>query len=322
MTQEIPPQASGAPTPPPLFPPYPAWPPPPPEPPHPRLRGGRRLGAVAALVGLVAGGAAAGFVIAAHGTTPGSSTPAEAAASTSTSSPTPGPDTGDHRGLRGLGVDLLQKAAGVIGVSEQTLQDDLRSGQTIAEVATANGTTAQKVISTLTGDLTTAIDSAVANGDLTSAQASQLKSNLTQMVTDFVNRTPPAVRPGPGPDGAGVALQAAAKAIGISEATLASDLRSGQTVAAVAAAHGVSTSSVEKAVVAAVDSEIQQLATGGRLSSSQASTLTSTVPQRVDAWVTETFPGWPLGPFGGDGGWHPMGPGGPATSPSSSASAS
>ena len=321
MTQDLPPQGGGAPVPPPFPGAYPAWPPPPPAPPHPRLMGGRRLAAVAALTGLVAGSAVAGFVIAGHGTAPTSPVSDAAAESSSTASPTPG--TGDHPGLRGLGVDLLQQAAGVIGVSTTTLRADLRDGQTVADVAAANGKTAQDVVTALTSDLTTAIDKAVSDGRLTSAQASQLTSHLTQMLTDFVNSPMPAGGPGHAPAaGEGAALQAAAKAIGVSAATLASDLRTGQTVAAVAATHNVSASSVEKAVVTAVDSRIQELVSSGRLTAAQASTLTAQASQRVDTWVTETYPGWPFGPFGGDPGSHPGGPWHPAASQSGSPSGS
>jgi len=84
----------------------------------------------------------------------------------------PAPGRGDH-----------------IGISEQTLESDLQGGQTVAQVATANHTTAQAVINALVGDETTAIDNLVSSGKITAAQGTKLQANVTAMVTNFVNQT-------------------------------------------------------------------------------------------------------------------------------------
>ena len=196
------------------------------------------------------------------------------------------------RGWRGLGAaKILQDAASAIGISEQTLETDLRGGQSVAQVAAANGKTAQGVINTLVSDETTTIDRLVSSGKLTSSQASTLKSHLTQMVTTFVNQTRPA--------GAGeqAALQAAAKAVGVTASQLRSDLVAGQSIASVAQAHNVSTSTVISAVTTVVDSQIASLQTSGKISSGQASQITAQVQQRVTDWVDAAYPGWPFGPF-------------------------
>jgi hypothetical protein len=229
-----------------------------------------------------------------------------------------------------FGVNLLQDAATTIGISEQTLQTDLQSGQTLAQVATANGKTAQAVINALVGDETTAIDSLASSGKITSAQETKLQSNVTQMVTNFVNQTRPATAPGVGFGGSGeqAALQAAATAIGVSVSDLDSDLAKGESIASVAAAQtpGVSASAVVSAVTTAVDSQISTLQSSGKLTSAQASALTSEVQSRVTDWVNGAYPGWPFGPFGTFGGFGGAFPGGPwghgfGASPSASPSA-
>jgi hypothetical protein len=337
MTQELPPPDDVVPAPPlPAMPPHPAWPPPPPPPPVDRGFSLRRRGAtLAVLTGLVAGSAVGGFLISRAATSaPGS---ALTSSTGSTTSPSPSPGAGPH-GRGGLppmfrvdGMSLLQDAASAIGISESTLQADLAKGQSIAQVATANGKTAQDVITALVSDATTAINNAVSSGKLTSSQASTIESHLTQMITDFVNRTPPPPGSGPGPMGSGqeAALKAAATAIGITPAELRSDIAGGQSIAQVASAHSVATSTVESAVDTALDSAISSLQQAGKLTSAQASQLTSEVPQRVSEWVSETFPGWPFGPFGpsfmrggpGPGGPGPFGPQGPTSSPTVSPSA-
>ncbi|HAW10444.1 MAG: hypothetical protein ABSC16_07355 [Candidatus Dormibacteria bacterium] len=297
----------------------------------------RGVAIVAAVGGLVLGSAVGGFLISRAAT----GTPVAAATTASGSNPTASPSPGPHsRGGFGgpsafFGVNLIEDAATAIGVSEQTLESDLQSGKTVAQVATANGKTAQDVITALVGDETTAIDGLVSSGKLTASQASKLTANLTQMVTDFVDQTRPATVPGIGGGGAGemAALQAAATTIGVTASALASDLAAGQSIAEVAGAHDVSVSKVVAAVTTAVDSQISSLESSGRITSAEASTLTSEVQSRVTAWVDGTYPGWPFGPFGtfgtASGGSFGGGPfagmpwgHGPAVSPSASPSGS
>ena len=299
--------------------------------PRGRVIGLRRGVAMAAAVGgLVLGSAVGGFLISRAAT----STPVAAATTASGSDPSASPSPGPHsRGGFGgpgafFGVNLVQDAATAIGVSEQTLQGDLQSGQTVAQVATAHGKTAQDVITALVGDETTAIDSLVSSGKLTSSQASQIKANLTQMVTDFVDQARPATVPGIGGAGSGeeAAIQAAATAIGVSASALQADLAAGQTIASVAQAHSVAAATVISAVTTAVDSQISSLESSGRITSAEATTLTTQAQSRVTAWVDGAYPGWPFGPFfGGFGGGTfagmPWGHG-PVASPSASASTS
>ena len=275
-----------------------------PPPPHRRLLGLRRGVAVsAALGGLVVGGAVGGLVIS-HAANP--STPAGVAAASGTTPAAPSPSAGPafrggFGGFSGMfGVNLLQDAASAIGITEQTLQADLQSGQTVAQVAVANGKTAQDVITALVGDETTAVNDLVSSGKITSSQATQIESHLTQMVTAFVNQTRPATPPSLGAGGSGerAALQAAATAIGVTPSALASDLGSGQTIASVAQAHGVSASTVISAVTTAVDNQISSLESSGAITSAEASALTADVAARVTEWVDNSYPGWPLGPFG------------------------
>jgi hypothetical protein len=295
-----------------------------------RSLGLRRGAAVTTAVGgLVLGSAVGGFLLT-RATDPVTSV-AAATSSSTTTSPSPGAHLrGGFGGPNGLaGVNLVQDAATTIGISEQTLETDLQSGQTVAQVATANGTTAQAVTNALVGDETTAIDNLASSGKITAAQETKLQSNVTQMVTNFVNQTRPATAPGAGSGGSGeqAAVQAAATTIGVSVSTLEADLTKGESIASVAAAQSpsVSTSAVVSAVTAAVDSQISALQTSGKITSAQASTLTSEVSSRMTDWVNNTYPGWPFGPFGtftGFGGSFPGGSWGHGSGASPSASPS
>lgn len=87
-----------------------------------------------------------------------------------------------------VGLDV---AADTIGISEADLVTALRSGDTIAEVAQANGVEPQAVIDALVAKATERIDAAVAAGDLDATRAEELKSDLTDRITQRVNEGGP-----------------------------------------------------------------------------------------------------------------------------------
>jgi hypothetical protein len=81
----------------------------------------------------------------------------------------------------------IDAAAEAIGITEDDLRDALVDGQTIAEVAEAEGVEAQTVIDAVVADATARIDDAVADGDLDEDRAADLKEDLVERVTDAVN---------------------------------------------------------------------------------------------------------------------------------------
>jgi hypothetical protein len=90
---------------------------------------------------------------------------------------------------------LLRGAAGVvtktIGIDRPTLRQDLRNGQTIAQIATANNVDPQTVIDALVQAADKRIDTAVANGRLTPERAAKIKDRLPDRITNLVNNWHP-----------------------------------------------------------------------------------------------------------------------------------
>ena len=87
-----------------------------------------------------------------------------------------------HRFHAGLDV-----AAATIGITEADLVEALRDGQTVAEVAEANGVDAQAVIDDLVAEVNTRVDEAVDNDDLDAERAAEIKANAVERITAFVN---------------------------------------------------------------------------------------------------------------------------------------
>src|SRR6059058_6654422 len=229
------------------------------------MRRERLIGALA-LTGALVGGGVAGAVL---------GIPGISGAQSGTSAPTTtvAPDRGamphgDRHFGRGPGFAPGAEAAVVakaIGISEADLRDQLRSGKTIAEVAKAKGVDVQKVIDALVADVNRRIDQAVTDKRITAERAASIKAGLKDRITRLVNEglcfkghEGFGRRPGFAP---GAEAAVVAKAIGISEADLRDQLRSGKTIAEVAKAKGVDVQKVIDALVADITRPIDQAVT-------------------------------------------------------------
>jgi hypothetical protein len=99
---------------------------------------------------------------------------------------------GFHRGFGDGPFGGLDAAAAYLGVTEQQLMTDLQNGQSLADVAKAQGKTADGLAAAMSADAKKNLAAAVSAGRLTQAQADSIEADLQQRVTDQVNGTPPA----------------------------------------------------------------------------------------------------------------------------------
>jgi hypothetical protein len=92
---------------------------------------------------------------------------------------------GLHRGHHGF-VDFAA-AAGYLGLDEGELHTSLREGDTLAEVATANGKTAAGLVDALVAAAAADLDEKVDEGRLTEAQRASILDDLESRMEDVVN---------------------------------------------------------------------------------------------------------------------------------------
>ena len=86
----------------------------------------------------------------------------------------------------------MQLAATFLGLSVSDLQTALKSGKTLADVATAQGKTVADLITALEAPAKAKLDQAVTDGKLTQAQgATAILADLTTRLTNLVNGTKP-----------------------------------------------------------------------------------------------------------------------------------
>lgn len=119
---------------------------------------------------------------------------------------------GGRRGLHGppgahrLG-GVLAAAASYLGLSESSVQSQLRSGKTLAQIVQETGgdKNVDGLVQALVDASKAKLDAAVAAGKLTQAQEDTILSNSKQRFTDLVNGVRPArphmrmPHPAPGP---------------------------------------------------------------------------------------------------------------------------
>ncbi len=154
----------------------------------------------------------------------------------------------------------LADVADAIGISTDDLRAALRDGQTLAEVAEANGVDPQRVVDVLVESGTARLDAAVAAGRIDQATADEREASLPERAADLVNGE--LERDARRHPRRSAALRASAEAIGIDAAELWDALRDGQTIAQVAEANGVDPQDVIDALVARSTERITKVVNG------------------------------------------------------------
>jgi hypothetical protein len=91
-----------------------------------------------------------------------------------------------RRELRREGIAISAKT---IGVTPDALVAELRSGKSIADVAGQNNVSPQTVVNALVGAADTAINKAVDDHKLSSAEAAKIEAALPGRIGELVNHT-------------------------------------------------------------------------------------------------------------------------------------
>jgi hypothetical protein len=81
----------------------------------------------------------------------------------------------------------LSVVAEALGIDEDALRTALQDGQTLAEIAAANGVDVQAVIDAILAEAQTRLDEALADGRIDADELAELQADLTERITDLVN---------------------------------------------------------------------------------------------------------------------------------------
>ncbi len=195
---------------------------------------------------------------------------------TTTTAPATESGAGEGRGhgpladMRGL---KLEAAAEAIGISVDDLKAALKEGQTLAQVAEANGVDRQALI-----------DALVAAGN---EQLDELRTSLPDRMAELVDRTLPERGEGHGGGGRMGRFDdgAAAEVLGLTADELREQLRSGKTLAEVATDQGVERQTLVDALVASANERLAQAVTDGKITQEQADERAADLPEMIEKLV-------------------------------------
>jgi len=177
----------------------------------------------------------------------------------------------------------LRTAASTIGVSPQDLAGQIRSGKTVAAVATEHSVDPANVVNAVVAALTQRIDQAAAQGKIDANRADQAKQKVPDIANRFVNETKS--KRGRGRAILKDAANAAAKEIGVSVADLKQARKDGKSIAQVAKDHNKSVDDVVNAIVTLATSDIDQAVKDGKLDSKKADQIKQKLPDRAKQLV-------------------------------------
>jgi uncharacterized protein YidB (DUF937 family) len=179
-------------------------------------------------------------------------------------------------GTSGTGTTFLERVAAKLGIDVGTVRD------------------------AVTSSASDEIDARVASGDLTQAQADQMKLRIANAPDSALDIGRGFGGRGHGPGGPGfVNRDKVAEFLGVTPAELRTELDADSaTLATVAAAHGKSRDELKAFIESQAKTDLAQAVTDGKLTQAQADTRLSELEQELDTIVDRT--GRP--PFGGQHG--------------------
>jgi DNA-binding phage protein len=93
-------------------------------------------------------------------------------------------DCEDH-GARGA---FFETAAETIGITTDELRSELEAGESLAQVAQDHGVSTETLTNALLKEMNDKLDAAVADGDLTQAEADEKKADAAEHIADIINQ--------------------------------------------------------------------------------------------------------------------------------------
>ena len=206
---------------------------------------------------------------------------------------------------RGGHGDVVAEA---LGMTVDELREALAEGQTVAELAEAQGVALEDVADGLVADHSEQIQRAVEDGRLTQEEADERIAELEARILEELESGELGGPGGPGGPGRprGGHGDVVAEALGMTVDELREALADGQTVAELVEAQGVALQDVADALVADHTEQIQRAVEDGRLTQEEADERIA----ELEARILEELESGELGGPGGPGGMR-GGPGGP-----------
>ncbi len=92
-------------------------------------------------------------------------------------------------GFMGNGGACSEAVSDLLGLTQEELHELRLEGNSLADIAAANGITEDELVATITAEKTEAVEARVADGTLTREQADLMIQRMTERTIEAVNRT-------------------------------------------------------------------------------------------------------------------------------------
>ncbi len=147
-----------------------------------------RSSIVKLLVGTVV---ALGLVFGGFGASPTSAQQSESASSTATAQASKRDrcQSEEHCGRAPLARALVKETLAQTGLTREQLKAELQAGKSLAQVASANGSSEQAVVDVVIAKVTARLDKAVANGKITPEKKAEVLARATERAAEIMNKT-------------------------------------------------------------------------------------------------------------------------------------
>jgi hypothetical protein len=96
-------------------------------------------------------------------------------------------DDAERRGCGGGKYLVKEAAAEVLGLSEDELRAALRDGQSLAQMAEAQGMSVEDFTAALQSNITAALQAQLDAGEITQEEFDEVTANLSENLTDIIN---------------------------------------------------------------------------------------------------------------------------------------
>jgi hypothetical protein len=179
---------------------------------------------------------------------------------------------------------LLQSAATYLGLDRKALVKELRSGKSLAQVATARNKSVAGLETAILTAFKSKVDKAVAAGKLDSGRAQKLVAAAPAVIHTLVVQAPQKVRPAKANVRGGF-LKVAADYLGLDRKALVQELRSGKSLAQVASSKNKSVDGLETAIFNAFKAKVDAAVASGKLNATIAQRLLERAPALIERVV-------------------------------------
>jgi hypothetical protein len=170
-----------------------------------------------------------------------------------------------------------------LGVDKKTLVARLKQGQTLAQIATAQGKSPQGLTDALVAAAKVQLDAKVKTGKLSKAKEATTLAKLRVQVGKLMTKSF-----GPSAKIPAVYLKAILAYLQIDDATLQQQLKSGKTLAQIAVEHGKTAAGVTTAILGPIQEQLDAQVSAGKLTAADRATLFTQAQTNVAKLVAGT----------------------------------